>query len=95
MKVQSEVISTTEEVKVVTLVEKKTLHISIEVDQEFLDFLNAVGRTTDKSVRDLGATPAQVKAVYPFYRAVITQLGTPEGKELVLPEGDFGYEMKK
>ena len=45
MEISSNVVTTQEEVKVVTLVEKKALHLSIKVDQDFLDFLNGFQRS--------------------------------------------------
>ena len=38
MEISSNIVTTQEEVK--TVVEKKTLHLSIEVDQAFLDLVN-------------------------------------------------------
>ena len=64
MKISSDIVTTQEEVKTV---EKKTLHLSIKVDQEFLDLLNGLGKTTSSELRQMGLTDSQEKAIYQFY----------------------------
>ena len=96
MKVESTVTTATEEVKVVTLVEKKTLHINIEVDQQFLDFINCIGLSTDADLRRMGATPEQIKSVYHFYSSITQKFRDTEGKEVVKCGGNGpGYTLKK
>ena len=65
MEISSNIVTTQEEVK--TVVEKKTLHLSIEVDQEFLDLLNGLGKTTPSALRQMGLTNSQQEAVHQFY----------------------------
>ena len=64
MEISSNVVTTQEEVKIV---EKKTLHLSIKVDQEFLDLLNGLGRTTPSALGQMGLTASQQEAVHQFY----------------------------
>ena len=65
MEISSNVVTTQEEVK--TVVEKKTLHLSIEVDQQFLDLLNGLGKTSPSALRQMGLTLSQQEAVHQFY----------------------------
>lgn len=67
MEISSNVVTTQEEVQVVTLVEKKALHLSIKVDQEFLDLLNGLGRTRPSGLEQMGLTVSQQEAVLQFY----------------------------
>ena len=96
MKVESTVTTTIEEVKVVTLVEKKTLHINIKVDQQFLDFINCIGLPPGSELRRMGATPEQIKSVYTFYSSITEKFRDTEGKEIVEYAG-IGprYTLKK
>ena len=64
MEISSNVVTTQEEVKIV---EKKTLHLSIEVDQGFLDLLNGLGRTIPSGLEKMGLTNSQQRAIYQFY----------------------------
>ena len=64
MEISSNIVTTQEEVKIV---EKKTLHLSIEVDQEFLDLLNGLGKTTSSGLEQMGLTASQQEAVHQFY----------------------------
>ena len=87
MEISSNVVTTQEEVQVVTLVEKKALHLSIKVDQEFLDLLNGLGKTTSSELRQMGLTDSQEKAIYQFYSKTSSIFsGTPE----YIKEGDLG-----
>ena len=67
MEISSNVVTTQEEVQVVTLVEKKALHLSIKVDQEFLDLLNGLGRTRPSELERMRLTVSQQEAVLQFY----------------------------
>ena len=79
MEISSNVVTTQEEVQVVTLVEKKALHLSIKVDQEFLDLLNGLGRTSPSGLEKMGLTNSQQKAIYQFYSKTSSIFsGTPE-----------------
>ena len=77
MEISSNIVTTQEEVK--TVVEKKTLHLSIEVDQEFLDLLNGLGKTSPIALRQMGLTLNQQEAVHQFYfKTSRIFRGTPE-----------------
>ena len=77
MEISSNIVTTQEEVK--TVVEKKTLHLSIEVDQEFLDLLNGLGRTVPSGLRQMGLTDRQQQAIYQFYSKTSSIFrGTPK-----------------
>lgn len=65
MEISSNIVTTQEEVK--TVVEKKTLHLSIKVDQEFLDLINGLGKTTPIALRQMGLTNRLQEAIYQFY----------------------------
>ena len=64
MEISSNVVTTQEEVKTV---EKKTLNLTIKVDQEFLDLLNGLGKTTSSALGQMGLTASQQEAVHQFY----------------------------
>ena len=64
MEISSNIVTTQEEVKIV---EKKTLHLSIKVDQEFLDLLDGLGKTTSSGLGQMGLTASQQEAIYQFY----------------------------
>ena len=79
MEISSNVVTTQEEVQVVTLVEKKALHLSIKVDQEFLDLLNGLGKTSPIALRQMGLTLNQQEAVHQFYAKTSSIFcGTPK-----------------
>ena len=85
MEISSNVVTTQEEVK--TVVEKKTLHLSIEVDQGFLDLLNGLGKTSPSGLGKMGLTNSQQKAIYQFYSKTSSIFsGTPE----YIKESDLG-----
>ena len=85
MEISSNIVTTQEEVK--TVVEKKTLHLSIKVDQEFLDLLNGLGRTSPSGLEKMGLTNSQQKAIYQFYSKTSNIFsGTPE----YIKESDLG-----
>ena len=84
MEISSNVVTTQEEVKIV---EKKTLHLSIEVDQGFLDLLNGLGKTIPSGLEKMGLTNSQQKAIYQFYSKTASIFsGTPE----YIKESDLG-----
>ena len=84
MEISSNVVTTQEEVKIV---EKKTLHLSIEVDQQFLDLLNGLGRTSPSGLEKMGLTNSQQRAIYQFYSKTSSIFsGTPE----YIKESDLG-----
>lgn len=87
MEISSNVVTTQEEVKVVTLVEKKALHLSIKVDQEFLDFLNGLGKTSPGGLRQMGLTNNQQEAVHQFYSKIS---GIFRGKTKYVKDGEIG-----
>ena len=77
MEISSNIVTTQEEVK--TVVEKKTLHLSIEVDQGFLDLLNGLGKTIPSGLEKMGLTNSQQKAIYQFYSKTYSIFrGTPK-----------------
>ena len=77
MEISSDIVTTQEEVK--TVVEKKTLHLSIKVDQEFLDLLNGLGKTSPIALRQMGLTLNQQEAVHQFYAKTSSIFcGTPK-----------------
>ena len=77
MQISSNIVTTQEEVK--TVVEKKTLHLSIEVDQQFLNLLNGLGKTSPSALESIGLTKSQQKAIYQFYSKTSDIFsGTPE-----------------
>ncbi len=85
MEISSDIVTTQEEVK--TVVEKKTLHLSIEVDQGFLDLLNGLGRTRPSGLGQMGLTVSQQEAVLQFYSKTSSIFrGTPE----YIKESDLG-----
>ena len=85
MEISSDIITTQEEVK--TVVEKKTLHLSIEVDQGFLDLLNGLEKTTSSGLEKMGLTNSQQKAIYQFYSKTSSIFsGTPE----YIKDGEVG-----
>ena len=85
MEISSNVVTTQEEVK--TVVEKKTLHLSIEVDQQFLDLLNGLGKTSPSALRQMGLTLSQQEAVHQFYaKTSIIFRGTPK----YIKDGEVG-----
>ena len=85
MEISSNIVTTQEEVK--TVVEKKTLHLSIEVDQGFLDLLNGLGKTSPSSLRQMGLTLSQQEAVHQFYaKTSIIFRGTPK----YIKDGEVG-----
>ena len=85
MEISSNIVTTQEEVK--TVVEKKTLHLSIEVDQGFLDLLNGLGRTIPSGLEKMGLTNSQQEAIYQFYSKTSSIFsGTPE----YIKESDLG-----
>ena len=85
MEISSNIVTTQEEVK--TVVEKKTLHLSIEVDQQFLDLLNGLGKTSPIALRQMGLTLSQQEAIYQFYSETSSIFrGTPE----YIKDGEVG-----
>ena len=87
MEISSNVVTTQEEVQVVTLVEKKALHLSIKVDQQFLDLLNGLGKTSPIALRQMGLTLNQQEAVHQFYaKTSIIFRGTPK----YIKDGEVG-----
>ena len=85
MEISSNIVTTQEEVK--TVVEKKTLHLSIEVDQQFLNLLNGLGKTSPSALRQMGLTLSQQEAVHQFYSKTSSIFsGTPEH----IKESDLG-----
>ena len=77
MEISSNIVTTQEEVK--TVVEKKTLHLSLKVDQEFLDLLNGLGKTSPIALRQMGLTLNQQEAVHQFYSKTSSIFrGTPK-----------------
>ena len=85
MEISSNVVTTQEEVK--TVVEKKTLHLSIKVDQEFLDLVNGLGKTTPSALGQMGLTNSQQEAVHQFYSKTSSIFrGTPK----YIKESDLG-----
>ena len=85
MEISSNIVTTQEEVK--TVVEKKTLHLSIEIDQGFLDLLNGLGKITPSGLGKMGLTDIQQKAIYQFYSKTSDIFrGTPE----YIKDGEVG-----
>ena len=85
MEISSNIVTTQEEVK--TVVEKKTLHLSIKVDQEFLDLVNGLGKTTPSALGQMGLTNSQQEAVHQFYSKTSSIFrGTPK----YIKDGEVG-----
>ena len=85
MEISSNIVTTQEEVK--TVVEKKTLHLSIKVDQEFLDLINGLGKTRPSGLEEMGLTNSQQKAISQFYSKTSSIFrGTPK----YIKDGEVG-----
>lgn len=70
MKIQTQITETIEQVQVVQEVKKQKATVIIEVDQDFVDILNVLGKLSQDKVQSITGNPEHYKATTKLWTAI-------------------------